>query len=83
VSQLLNTLALGTELGRARLDRRGAATEGALTSAERLVRELSASRDDCAAMLDDARAELARIKGSRAYRIARAAKRARASVRRP
>ena len=49
---LLRTLALNSELGRARLSRRGAATEQALTSAEALVRELSESRDECAQRLD-------------------------------
>ena len=72
---LLRTLALHSELGRARLGRRGAATEQALTSAEALVRELSESRDECAERLDDAKAELARIKATPAYRLGRAAKR--------
>jgi O-antigen biosynthesis protein len=73
---LLRTLALNTELGRARLGRREAATEHALTAAEGLVRELSASRDECGQMLEDTRAELARIQSSRPYRIGRAASRA-------
>jgi glycosyltransferase involved in cell wall biosynthesis len=75
-SLLLHTLALNTHLGRARLGRRAAATEEALTSAELLIRELSASRDECGRMLEDARAELTRIRASRAYRIGRVAKRA-------
>jgi glycosyltransferase involved in cell wall biosynthesis len=79
---LLRTLALNTTLGRARLSRRGAATEHALTAAEALVRELSASRDDCGEMLEDARAQLARIQSSRAYRLSRAAKRAGRGLRR-
>ena len=58
---LLRTLALGTALGRARLSRRQAATEHALTSAEALVRELSESRDECAERLEESKAELARI----------------------
>ena len=73
---LLRTLALNSELGRARLSRRGAATEEALTSAEALVRELSESRDECAERLEEAKAELARVKNTRAYRLGRAAKRA-------
>jgi hypothetical protein len=80
---LLRGLVLNTELGRARLGRRGVATEHALTRAEGLVRELSASRDDCGEMLLDVRAQLAlvqgeltRIQSTRAYRLARAAKRA-------
>ena len=73
---LMRTLALNTALGRARLSRRAAATEHALTSAEALVRELSASRDECGEMLEETRAELARIKGSRPYRRGSAATRA-------
>jgi glycosyltransferase involved in cell wall biosynthesis len=73
---LMRTLALNMALGRARLSRRAAATEHALTSAEALVRELSASRDECGELLEEARAELARIKGSRPYRLGSAAKRA-------
>jgi O-antigen biosynthesis protein len=70
------TVELGTALGRARSDRGRAATEEALTHSERLVRELSASRDECGEMLEEAKAELARIKGSPAYRLGSAAKRA-------
>jgi O-antigen biosynthesis protein len=73
---LLRTLALGTALGRARLSRRQAATEHALTSAEALVRELSESRDECAERLAESKAELARIRGTRAYRLGAAVKRA-------
>jgi hypothetical protein len=73
---LRRTLELNGELGRARLRRTAAATDDALTSAERLVRELSASRDECGEMLEDTRAELDRIRSSRAYRLGRAAKRA-------
>ena len=73
---LLRTLALGTVLGRARLSRRGAATEHALTRAEALVRELSDSRDECAERLEESKAELARIQGTRTYRLGRAVKRA-------
>jgi O-antigen biosynthesis protein len=73
---LLRTLALGTQLGRTRLSRRRAATEQALTRAEALVRELSESRDECAERLDESKAELARIQGTRAYRLGRAVKRA-------
>jgi glycosyltransferase involved in cell wall biosynthesis len=72
-SLLLRTLSLGTALGRARLAR---LDEQALAAAQAHVRELSASRDECSAMLDEARAELARVKGSRPYRAARAIKRA-------
>jgi hypothetical protein len=72
---LLRTLALGAELGR---DRMGAleATEAALHAAQAHVRELSASRDECSDMLEDTRAELARIRSSPAYRLGSAAKRA-------
>jgi O-antigen biosynthesis protein len=77
---LRNTVELGTILGRAGSDRTRAATEEALTEAERLVRELSESRDECGEMLDDAKAELARIKNSPAYRLGSAAKRARRKV---
>jgi glycosyltransferase involved in cell wall biosynthesis len=73
---LLRTLALNTELGRARLSRRRASTEHALTSAEALVRELSESRDECAERLQESKAELARIKGTHAYRLGRAVRRA-------
>lgn len=73
---LRRTVELGTALGRARSDRARAATEEALTHSERLVRELSASRDECGEMLEEAKAELARIKGSPAYRLGSAAKRA-------
>jgi glycosyltransferase involved in cell wall biosynthesis len=73
---LLRTLALNTELGRARFNRRAGATEDALVAAQELVRELSASRDECGEMLDDTRAELARIRDSLPYRAGRAAKRA-------
>jgi O-antigen biosynthesis protein len=72
---LFRTLALGTELGRGRIQH-AASTERALTVAQELVHELSASRDECGKMLEDTRAELARIQGSRAYRLGRAAKRA-------
>jgi glycosyltransferase involved in cell wall biosynthesis len=72
---LMRTLALNSELGRARLSRQGAATEQALTSAEALVRELSDSRDECAERLEETKAELARIKSTRAYRVASALKR--------
>jgi glycosyltransferase involved in cell wall biosynthesis len=72
---LLRTLALNTELGRARFNRRSGATEEALVAAQDLVRELSASRDECGEMLEDTRAELARIRGSLPYRAGRAAKR--------
>jgi O-antigen biosynthesis protein len=72
---VLRTLALGTELGRAWLSRRRAASEHALTRAEALVRELSASRDECADRLRESQAELARIKATRAYRLGRAVKR--------
>jgi O-antigen biosynthesis protein len=73
---LLRTLALGTALGRARLSRRQAATEHALTSAEALVRELSESRDECAERLEESKAELERIRSTRAYRFGAAVKRA-------
>jgi glycosyl transferase family 1 len=75
-SLLRGTVELGSELGRAVFDRRRAATAEALNDAERLVRELSASRDDCSEMLEDVRAELGRIKGSPVYRLGSAAKRA-------
>lgn len=78
---LTRTLALGAELGRTRLARLEE-TEAALGSAQAHVRELSASRDDCSDMLEEARAELERIRGTRAYRAARAAKRAGAVLRR-
>lgn len=82
VSLLVRTLALGSELGRARLRRLDTATERALSVAEAHVRDLSDSRDECSEMLEEARAELTRIKGSRAYRAARAAKRAGGVLRR-
>ncbi len=72
---LLRTLALNTELGRARFERRAGATEEALIAAEALVRELSASRDDCGEMLEETRAELARVRNSPVLRIGRAGKR--------
>ena len=72
---LLRTLALNTELGRARFERRAGATEEALIAAEALVRELSASRDDCGEMLEETRAELARVRSSPVFRIGRAGKR--------
>ncbi|HEX6651510.1 MAG TPA: glycosyltransferase family 4 protein [Thermoleophilaceae bacterium] len=75
-SLLRRTVALGSGLGRAGFDRGRAATAEALDAAERLVRELSASRDDCSEMLEDARAELARIRSSPVYRLGGAAKRA-------
>ena len=78
---LLRTLALGTELGRARIHQ-AASTERALNVAQELVHELSISRDECGEMLEDARAELARIQGSRAYKLGRVAKRASRAVRR-
>ncbi len=53
---------LNTELGRARFNRRAGATEEALVAAEALVRELSTSRDECGEMLEETRAELARIR---------------------
>jgi hypothetical protein len=40
------------------------------------VRELSQSRDECAERLEESKAELARIQGTRAYRLGRAVKRA-------
>jgi len=73
---LMRTLALGTALGRARLGRREAATEDALTRAEALVRELSESRDECAERLEESKAELERIRSTRAYRLGAAVKRA-------
>ena len=73
---LMRTLALGTALGRARLSRRQAATEHALTRAEALVRELSDSRDECAERLEESKAELERIRSTRAYRLGAAVKRA-------
>ena len=72
---LLRTLALNTELGRARFNRRAGATEEALVAAEALVRELSVSRDDCGEMLEETRAELARLRGSPVFRLGRAGKR--------
>jgi glycosyltransferase involved in cell wall biosynthesis len=79
---LRRTVEVSAELGRAAFDRGRAATEEALTNAERLVRELSASRDECGQMLEDARAELARIRGTPAYRLGSAAKRAARRMRR-
>jgi O-antigen biosynthesis protein len=79
---LLRTLALGTELGRARIHQ-AANTEHALTVAQELVHELSMSRDECGEMLDETRAELARVRNSRAYKLGRAAKRAGRALRRP
>ena len=73
---LMRTLALGTALGRARLSRRQVATEHALTRAEALVRELSDSRDECAERLEESKAELERIRSTRAYRLGAAVKRA-------
>ena len=73
---LMRTLALGTALGRARLGRRRVATEHALTRAEALVRELSDSRDECAERLQESKAELERIRSTRAYRLGAAVKRA-------
>lgn len=78
---LLRTLALGTELGRARIHH-AASTDRALTVAQELVHELSMSRDECGELLEDTRAELARIQTSRAYKLGRAAKRAGRVVRR-
>jgi len=81
-SLLLRTVELGAELGRARLRRVDVATEHALAAAEAHVQEMSDSRDECSAMLAEARAELARIKGSRAYRAASAVKQAGGRLRR-
>jgi len=78
---LLRTLTLGTELGRARIQH-PSVTERSLKVAQDLVHELSVSRDECGEMLDDTRAELARIQSSRAYRMGRAAKRAGRALRR-
>jgi O-antigen biosynthesis protein len=78
---LLRTLALNTELGRVRFDRRAAAAQ-ALVAAEALVRELNASREDCAAMLEETRAELARVRNSPVLRIGRAGKRVGRAARR-
>lgn len=72
---LLRTLALHTELGRARFNRRAGATEDALIASEALVRELSASRDECGEMLEETRGELTRLRSSPVYRIGRAGKR--------
>ena len=72
---LLRTMALHAELGRTRLARLEP-TERALAAAQAHFAELSASRDECSEMLDDARAELARVKGSVPYRLGSAAKRA-------
>ena len=48
----------------------------ALTEAEALVRELSASRDECGEMLEAKTAELARIRASAPYRLGSAVRRA-------
>jgi hypothetical protein len=71
----LRTMTLHADLGRGRL-KRLEETEAALTAAQAHVQELSDSRDECSDMLDEARAELARIRGTPAYRMASAAKRA-------
>jgi glycosyltransferase involved in cell wall biosynthesis len=78
---LFRTLALGTELGRARIHH-AASTERALKVAQDLVHELSTSRDECGEMLEDTRAELGRIQSTPAYRLGRAAKRAGRALRR-
>jgi glycosyltransferase involved in cell wall biosynthesis len=79
---LLRTLALHTELGRARFNRRARATEEALLAAEALVRELSASRDHCGEMLEEARSELEHLRRNPALRAGRAVKRAGRAARR-
>ena len=78
---LVRMLALHTDLGRGRIHET-ASIEGALTVAQELVHELSLSREECREMLEETRAELVRIQGSRAYRLGRAAKQAGKALRR-
>lgn len=52
------------------------ATQTELARAQALVHELSASRDDCAEMLNEARGELERIRARLPYRVAAGARRA-------
>jgi glycosyltransferase involved in cell wall biosynthesis len=78
---LVRTLALHTDLGRARIHET-ARIERALEVAQDLVHELSLSREDCREMLEETRAELARIQSSAPYRLGRAAKQAGRALRR-
>lgn len=69
LARLLAAIDFAREAGRTRLGALHYA-EAALEDARAHVRELSASRDECAEMLDDARRRLDEVMESRAYRAA-------------